>query len=275
MQRRRFGIEWDTTVRPAAQWNRTWKVKMTKSREQDVPSAAKVVIGSRKAHRVYRSTRGRAGLHDFLETLYKTYWAIRRASGLNERKKVLKRAAGLTTGANLRLSELLLNVASADIDRRDRHRWKSLIETAYLRRIEPHRLKRELIAMHGVNRALAQWKNAPLPAPIFYPEQPSSDEIGRSPNLDIPLLVDDDVADADNLSPPAGSGAQVSLECEGHYQAVIVSGVKSLFASWRRIEKTQGIRPKGPLRVERTGYKIDQPEAPRPKIESMDSGAPQ
>jgi CO/xanthine dehydrogenase Mo-binding subunit len=52
-----------------------------------------------------------------------------------------------------------IKVAAADFDRRDLHRWKSLLEAAYANNIRPKKFKKELVGLHGVSGALAHWTN--------------------------------------------------------------------------------------------------------------------
>ena len=94
----------------------------------------------------YRSTRKRSAIHDFLEGIYKVYWIIKRSSEFKSFKKALKIRAGLSARKTIPLSSLLLCLASADSDRRDRHRWKCLLEAAYANKVPPNEFNRKVIA---------------------------------------------------------------------------------------------------------------------------------
>ena len=96
------------------------------------PLLTKEIIAElRAAATTYRSTRRRSAIHDFLEAIYCRYWAIRKSAKLKVYKAKLKAKAKLPAGAKASLSYLLLKVASAEFDRRDVHRWKSLLEAAF------------------------------------------------------------------------------------------------------------------------------------------------
>jgi hypothetical protein len=88
-----------------------------------------------------------------LEATYSHYWAIKKSPKLKAYKAKLKMKAKLPAEEKLPLSRLILKVASADFDRRDLHRWKSLLEAAYANQIQPKKFKRTLIGLHGINGA--------------------------------------------------------------------------------------------------------------------------
>jgi hypothetical protein len=118
-----------------------------------------IIAELRTAATVYRSTRKRAAIRDFLETVYTHYWAIKKSPKIRISKSKLKSKAKLSADGKVPLSSLILKVASADFDRRDLHRWKSLLEAAYANQIHPKKFKRKLIGLHGINGALAYWTN--------------------------------------------------------------------------------------------------------------------
>jgi hypothetical protein len=118
-----------------------------------------IIAELRAAATAYRSTRKRTAIHDFLEVIYSHYWSIKKSPKLKTCKSKLKMKARLSAEGKSPLSSLILKVASADFDRRDLHRWKSLLEAAYANKIHPKKFKKELIGLHGINGALAHWTN--------------------------------------------------------------------------------------------------------------------
>jgi hypothetical protein len=118
-----------------------------------------IIAELRAAATTYRSTRKRAAIHDFLEVVYAHYWAIKKSPKLKACKSTLKIKAKLSAEGKVPLSSLVLKVASANFDRRDLHRWKSLLEAAYANHIRPNKFKKKLISLHGVNGALAHWRD--------------------------------------------------------------------------------------------------------------------
>jgi len=139
-----------------------------------------IIAELRAAATAYRSTRKRTAIHDFLETVYAHYWTIKKSPKLKITKSKLKSKAKLSAEGKAPLSRLLLKVAASDFDRRDLHRWKSLLEAAYANQILPMKFKKGLISLHGVNGALAHWRDNTPPkskprqkslsySPIFNP----------------------------------------------------------------------------------------------------------
>ena len=148
-----------------------------------------VVSKLRNAGKLYRTSRGRTGVYEFLEAAYAAYWKIKRGGMLGRRKLLLRKAAELPAGRPRLLSDLVLVIASKDRDRRDRHRWKRLIEAGYRRKVDPRDFKRQLRDLHGVNNALANW-NLPPPGTPHIQDISQGLEFTRLPTLEIPLAVD-------------------------------------------------------------------------------------
>src|SRR5436190_21517949 len=123
---------------------------MTNQRIRKPLHIKEIIAELRAAATAYRSTRKRTAIHDFLEVIYSHYWAIKKSPKLKACKSKLKMKAKLSAEEKLPLSRLILKVASADFDRRDLHRWKSLLEAAYANHIRPNKFKKEL-SLHGVN----------------------------------------------------------------------------------------------------------------------------
>lgn len=117
----------------------------------------KIACILKKAGKLYLSSRGRSGIHEFLRSTYAIYWVLKRRGKISRQKRLLRTAAGVSANPSRRLSDLILTIAAKDCDRRDRHRWKKFIEAAFQRRIHPKTLIDELQALRGVNNALAQW----------------------------------------------------------------------------------------------------------------------
>jgi hypothetical protein len=135
---------------------------MSKHRLTKPLSLKEIIAELRAAATAYQSTRKRTAIHDFLEVIYSHYWAIKKSPKLKAYKAKLKIKAKLSAEGKEPLSSLVLKVAAADFDRRDLHRWKSLLEAAYASQILPKKFKKELIGLHGINGALAFWtKNTP------------------------------------------------------------------------------------------------------------------
>ena len=116
-----------------------------------------IVRTLKKAGDLYRNSRERMGIYTFLHAAYAVYWLLKRRGSIGQQKKLLRLAAGISSSPLRRLSDLVLIVAAQHCDRRDRHRWKKLIETAFQRLIHPRELVKELKAAHGVNNALKLW----------------------------------------------------------------------------------------------------------------------
>ncbi len=160
-------------------------IKTNKLIDMDV-----IVSKLRKAGEIYRTTRGRGGIYELLDAAYGVYCRIRKGEKLGRRKLLLRKTAELPASRSRPLSDLVLTIASKDQDRRDRHRWKRLIEAAYRRKVEPRDFKRQLHNLHGINSALAFWTIGP--PPIMSPGQspfPGS-EFDQSSRDDIPFAVD-------------------------------------------------------------------------------------
>ena len=149
-----------------------------------------IVSKLRKAGLIYRTSRGRTGIYELLESAYAIYWRIKKSGKLGRRKLLLRKTAELPASRSRLLSDLVLTIASKDQDRRDRHRWKRLIEAAYRRKVDPRDFKRQLHNLHGINNALAYWTLGPPPStsPGQYPFPGS--ELGQFPTPEIPLAVD-------------------------------------------------------------------------------------
>ena len=147
----------------------------------------------RDAGRRYRTSRDREGVYEFLETAYAVYWNIKKNGRVGQSKLLLRQASELPAKPPRVLSDLVLVIASKDRDRRDRHRWKRLIEEAYLRKVGPEYFKQQLHDLHGVNNALIYWKTLPPSKIQGYDPFPAGDLYGRSPALDIPMAVDGEV----------------------------------------------------------------------------------
>jgi hypothetical protein len=147
-------------------------------------SIKEIIAELRAAATAYQSTRKRTGIHDFLEATYSHYWAIKKSPKLKAYKAKLKMKAKLPAEEKLPLSRLILKVASADFDRRDLHRWKSLLEAAYVNQIQPKKFKRKLIGLHGVNGALAYWTNNTPPK-----SKPRQKSFSFSPSFNSAPLV--------------------------------------------------------------------------------------
>ena len=116
-----------------------------------------IVRTLKRAGDLYRSSRARNGIYDFLHAAYAVYWVLKRRGSIGRQKKLLRLAANVSSSDSRRLSDLILYVAAQKCDRRDRHRWKKLLEAAFRRLIHPRDLVKELQAEHGVNNALALW----------------------------------------------------------------------------------------------------------------------
>src|SRR5436190_9444968 len=112
-----------------------------------------IIAELRAAATAYRSTRKRTAIHDFLEVVYAHYWAIKKSPKLKACKSKLKMKAKLSAEGKAPLSRLVLKAAAADFDRRDLHRWKSLLEAAYANQILPNKFKKALVGLHGINGA--------------------------------------------------------------------------------------------------------------------------
>jgi hypothetical protein len=144
---------------------------------QRIRKTKEIIAELRAAATAYRSTRKRTAIHDFLEVIYAHYWAIKKSPKLKVYKAKLKMKTKLSAEGKVPLSRLVLKVASADFDRRDLHRWKSLLEAAFANQIHPKKFKKELISLHGVNGALAHWTNNTLqrskPRPKLFCFSPS------------------------------------------------------------------------------------------------------
>lgn len=123
-----------------------------------LPRTKTLIAELAKAAETYRSTRRRRAIHDFLTVVYGHYWGIKKSPNLKAYKSALKTRAELSAKTTMPLSGLLLRLASADIDRRDLHRWKTVLEEAYAANLPPKRFKKEVIGLHGINGALAHWK---------------------------------------------------------------------------------------------------------------------
>lgn len=111
----------------------------------------------KRAGDLYRNSRARNGIYDFLHAAYAVYWVLKRRGNIGRQKKLLRLAAEVPASYSRRLSELVLLVAAEKCDRRDRHRWKKLLEAAFQQQIHPKELVGELRTVHGVNRALKLW----------------------------------------------------------------------------------------------------------------------
>ena len=130
---------------------------MSNQRIRKPQHVTEIIAELRAAATAYRSTRKRTAIHDFLEAVYGHYWTIKKSPDLKTWKSKLKSKAKLSAEEKVPLSRLILKVASVDFDRRDLHRWKSLLEAAYANQILPRKFKKKLVGLHGVNGALAHW----------------------------------------------------------------------------------------------------------------------
>ena len=120
-----------------------------------------------KAGKLYRSTRGRAGIYSFLDEAYRVFCIYRDLKHLGRHKFNLRKLAGLGNDRSRTLADLIFIIAVSTVDRRERHRWKKLIEAAYKQKIETKAFKQQLQALHGVNNAILFWGLPPqlMPKP--------------------------------------------------------------------------------------------------------------
>ena len=157
---------------------------MINDETKKLPRTKILIAELAKAAETYGSSRGRRGIHDFLRVVYEHYWGIKKSPNLKAYKSTLKSKAKLPAKTTIPLSGLLLRVASADIDRRDLHRWKSLLEEAYAANLPPKKFKKEVIGLHGINGALAHWKSKGAkktkPRSIWLGIEPAREGIGVS-----------------------------------------------------------------------------------------------
>ena len=120
---------------------------MKKSARNELPNVALLTCKLGVAAVVCQSrpaTGEGNSLHDFLGMVYKYYWRIRKSPHLKAYKAALIDFTCVTTNDHIKLSSLLLKVASADIDRRERNRWKLLLEAAYANGMSPREFKEQL-----------------------------------------------------------------------------------------------------------------------------------
>ncbi len=75
----------------------------------------------KRAGDLYRSSRARNGIYDFLHAAYAVYWVLKRRGTLGRQEKLLRLAAKILASFSRRLSELVLLVAAERCDRRARH----------------------------------------------------------------------------------------------------------------------------------------------------------
>ena len=132
-----------------------------------------IVRTLKKAGDLYRNSRERMGIYTFLHAAYAVYWLLKRRGSIGQQKKLLRLATGISSSPLRRLSDLVLIVAAQNCDRRDRHRWKKLIEVAFQRLIHPRDLVKDLQAAHGVNEALKLWCKPKPHAPAPQSMEPS------------------------------------------------------------------------------------------------------
>src|SRR6476661_646598 len=125
----------------------TKETKMSNQRIRKPQHITEIIAELRAAATTYRSTRKRTAIHDFLEIVYAHYWTIKKSPKLKIIKSKLKSKAKLSAEEKVPLSSLILKVASADFDRRDLHRWKSLLEAAYANEIHPKKFRKKLIGL--------------------------------------------------------------------------------------------------------------------------------
>src|SRR4029450_2588301 len=167
-------------------------IKMSNQRIRDPLHIKEIIAELRAAATAYQSTRKRTAIHDFLEVVYGHYWAIKKSPKLKTYKSKLKSKAKLSAEEKVPLSRLILKVASADFDRRDLHRWKSLLEAAYANQIDPHKFKKALIGLHGVNGALAYWTNntpkrsKPRPKHLYFSPSFNPAAVVKAPSAEAP-----------------------------------------------------------------------------------------
>ncbi len=155
----------------------------------DVNDYVRTVARLRRAGALYRSTRGRAGLYTFLDEVYTIYYRYRMQS-ITQHKRKLRKAAGLDPLRKRSLSEMVLIIAASKCDRRDRYRWKRLLEAAYRHMIVPSDFVGELRRLRGVNNALSHWSVPPPFSPNPGEKPIPGLEFVRLPIKDIPLAVD-------------------------------------------------------------------------------------
>jgi hypothetical protein len=138
----------------------------------------------KKAGDLYRNSRSRNGIYDFLHAAYAVYWVLKRRGHIARQKKLLRLAAKAPASKSRRLSELVLLVAAEACDRRDRHRWKKLLEAAVQRRVHPKELVGELKTAHGVNKALKLWSTPAVQPSMLSPTE-SSTAVHESNSIDV------------------------------------------------------------------------------------------
>lgn len=143
------------------------------SKEDAFQDMENIVRTLKRAGDLYRSSRARNGIYDFLHAAYAVYWVLKRRGSIGRQKKLLRLAANVSSSDSRRLSDLILYVAAQKCDRRDRHRWKKLLEAAFHRRIHPRELVGELKAAHGVNGALKLWCAPPAQPSATLPSTPA------------------------------------------------------------------------------------------------------
>ena len=150
---------------------------------------ARAVARLRKAGTLYRTTRDRAGLYTFLDEVYTTYHRYR-MQNVSRHKRKLRKAAGLDPTRKRSLAEIVLLIAANQCDRRDRHRWKRLLEAAYRHMVVPSDFTGELRRLRGVNSALSRWSVPPPFSPNPGEKPLPGLEYVRLPIMNIPLAVD-------------------------------------------------------------------------------------
>src|SRR5258708_1450472 len=144
----------------------------------------------RKAGHAYRTSRGRTGVYDFLEEAYAAFCKFRRLRDLGGHKMRLRKAAELPPNRLRMLSDLVLTIGSKDADRRERHRWKRLIEAAHHRKIAPQDFKRQLHELCGVNNAISKWSIPMAPGSTTCPMEFPGSEFQQFPPMHIPFSED-------------------------------------------------------------------------------------